>query len=99
MGLVAFLTVGILLCLRQWEGLPPPGSLAAMERATQDLVGGRGMTPDKRTMIVLPTYNEAHNLQDVVEPPLGLGIQGVETLVVDQRVWQMRLFPRDSEEE
>ncbi len=35
-------------------------------------------------MIVLPTYNEAHNLQDVVEALLGLGIQGLEILVVDQ---------------
>jgi len=70
-----------------------------MERATQDLVGGRGMTPDRRTMVVLPTYNEAPNLQDVVEILLGLGIQGLEILVVSQLVWQMRLFPRNSEAE
>ena len=57
------------------------------------------MTPDRRTMVVLPTYNEAPNLQDVVEILLGLGIQGLEILVVSQLVWQMRLFPRNSEAE
>ncbi len=42
------------------------------------------MPPDKRTMVVLPTYNEAPNLQDVVEALLGLGIQGLEILVMYQ---------------
>ncbi len=40
-------------------------------------------TATKRTFVVLPTYNERENLPIMVEALLGLGIPGLELLVVD----------------
>jgi len=40
-------------------------------------------TAIKRTIVVLPTYNERENLPIMVETLLGLGIPGLEVLVVD----------------
>ena len=40
-------------------------------------------TSTKRTMVVLPTYNERENLPIMVETLHGLAIPGLELLVVD----------------
>lgn len=36
-----------------------------------------------KTMVVIPTYNEAENLPGIIGAVLGLGIEGMEVLVVD----------------
>lgn len=36
-----------------------------------------------RTLVIIPTYNEKENLENIVEQVLGLGIAGLDILVVD----------------
>ena len=36
-----------------------------------------------KAMVVIPTYNEAENLREVIAAVLGLGVEGMEVLIVD----------------
>ncbi len=59
-----------------------------MERTrTDDRQAGAGrtatMTAPKRLIVVLPTYNERENLPAMIEALHGLGLEGLEVLVVD----------------
>ncbi len=39
-----------------------------------------------KTVVVLPTYNEAENLPAIVEALLALNVNGLEILVVDDNI-------------
>src|SRR3954453_19415889 len=59
------------------------GAGVRTEAATIGGATGGVATELKRMIVVLPTYNERENLSLMVETLFGLGIPGLEILVVD----------------